>query len=176
MDNPAALKLIERRYADVHGAAPNLGFPAWCFQGRSGIVGAALGFQRAHHGRLFLEAYLDAPVETYLSPLFGTVVDRKNIVEIGSMAANTAQAMIALWTRAANDLSSEADIAVAVLTAPLRSMFRRLGLILHELAPACADRLGNAASQWGSYYDLDPIVCAGRIIEGQARLARQRPA
>lgn len=176
MNSQSARTLIERRYADVHGASPNLNYPAFSLHGCNGVVGAALGFRRADRGALFLEAYLDAPVETYVTAAFGQSVARCDIVEIGSMAADTAQAMIGLWARAANDLGDQAEIAVAVLTAPLRSMFRRLGLTLHELLPAQADRLGAAAGQWGRYYELDPIVCAGRIVEGQARLARRRPA
>ena len=81
-------------------------------------------------------------------------------------------ARIDLWADTANDLGGSAEIAVAVLTAPLRSMFRRLGLRLHEIAAARPERLGASAQQWGSYYQLDPVICAGFISEGQDRLAR----
>ena len=172
MDHQSALTMIERRYADVHGAVPNFDFPFLAAHARDGVIGAALGFRRAGEGRLFLEAYLDAPVEVHLSTLLGRRVARHDIVEIGNMAAETASAMVALWARAANDLGNQAEIAVAVLTSSLRTMLRRLGVTLHELAPAQPHRLGVAVARWGRYYTQDPIVCAGFIAEGQAGLAR----
>lgn len=172
MDRDAALQLINRRYADVHGAVPGLDYAVFHVHRRAGAIGAALGYRRADSGRLFLEAYLDAPIEELLAVATGRTIVRRDIVEIGNLAADTAPAMVALWTLASNDLAGEAEIAVAVLTAPLRHMFRRLGVTLHILAPATPERLGTAARDWGRYYLNDPQVCAGAIADGQARLAR----
>ena len=71
--------------------------------------------------RLFLETYLDAPVELMLSGCMGRSVRRADVVEIGNLASCNATAMVALWARTANDLGNDAEIAVAVLTAPLSS-------------------------------------------------------
>ena len=68
--------------------------------------------------------------------------------------------------------AGDAEIAVAVLTAPLRRMFQRLGVNLVPLAKADPARLGPERAIWGSYYENDPVVCAGLVAEGQARLAR----
>ncbi|CAN5164287.1 thermostable hemolysin [soil metagenome] len=171
MHHQAAVALIERRYADVHGATPNLDFPAFATHARNGVIGAALGFRRADTGPLFLEAYLDDAIERHLSHIFQRSIMRHDIVEIGNMAAETAPAMVALWARAANDLGNQAEVAVAVLTTSLRAMLRRLGVVLYEIAPARPERLGRTASKWGAYYEKDPIVCAGLIAEGQSRLA-----
>lgn len=172
MHHQPAVSLIERRYADVYGATPNLDFPSFATHACNGVIGAALGFRRAETGPLFLEAYLDDTIERHLSSIFQRPIMRHDIVEIGNMAAETATAMVALWARAANDLGDQAEIAVAVLTSSLRTMLRRLGVVLHEIAPARSERLGSAAGNWGAYYDQDPVVCAGLIAEGQARLAR----
>jgi Thermostable hemolysin len=51
-------------------------------------------------------------------------------------------------------------------------MFRRLGVTLHEIEPARANRIGDAASSWGDYYNQNPIICAGLIADGQDRLSR----
>ena len=120
----------------------------------------------------FSQGRPDRSIEQELSNLFERTVTRGDIVEIGNLASDNAMAMISLWAEAANDLGSEAEIAVAVLTAPLRSMFRRLGVTLYEIAPARPERLGEKAEQWGAYYQLEPMVCAGFIAEGQQRLAR----
>lgn len=172
MDRDAIEKLISRRYADAHGAMPTVSFTHFHAHGSGTAIGAVLGYRRADLGKLFLEAYLDRPVEDMLGAALGRSFRRHDIVEIGNLAASNAPAMIALWAQASNDLADEAEIAVAVLTAPLRSMFRRLGITLHEIAPARIERLGAEGAQWGRYYASDPVVCAGFIADGQDRLSR----
>ncbi len=172
MDRTAIVELISARYAQEHGAVPDLGYPVFRGYAAGCKVGAGLGYRRADTGPLFLENYLDVPVEQAVGSAFGRDYARCHIVEIGNMAAETAPAMIALWAEASNDLGHEAEIAVAVLTAPLRGMFGRLGVKLTELGRADPARLGASARQWGQYYRQDPIICASSIADGQACLAR----
>jgi hypothetical protein len=138
-----------------------------------------VGYRRAADEALFLERYLDAPVEELVSRAIGRPTRRENIVEIGNLAADDAFAMIELWGTAANDLGAACEVAVATLTAPLRSMFARIGLPLAVLAPAIIERSDNPAD-WGRYYESDPKVCAGVIADGQraigAFLSRRRRA
>ena len=98
-------------------------------------------------------------------------VPRKDIIEDGNFAAETAIAMIELWGAAANDLAGRSAIAVATLTAPLRRIFTRIGVPIVEIAPARPEALGAAAAEWGRYYETDPRVCAGIIREGQAAIS-----
>ncbi|MEZ5654903.1 MAG: thermostable hemolysin [Sphingobium sp.] len=172
MPDRVAANLISRRYATVHGAEVVPCFTEFMAQGIGLETVAVLGYRRAERDRLFLESYLDSPIEQELTQLFGRQILRRDIIEIGNLASESALAMIALWADAANDLGGQAEIAVAVLTAPLRSMFRRLGVTLHEIAPATVEKVGETARGWGNYYQLEPIVCAGFIAEGQERLAR----
>lgn len=172
MDRSSVLDLVKSRYAARHGAVPAISYTELRGEKRGDRVCAALGYRRAHREPLFLEAYLDAPVEDVLAPQLGRPIARADIVEIGNLASCNAAAMISLWARTANDLGNEAEIAVAVLTSPLRKMFARLGVRLMELAPADPARVAADGSDWGRYYDLDPIVCAGLISDGQDRLAR----
>jgi hypothetical protein len=161
-------ELIDRKYREAFGARLNPSFSDWMAQGE----GSALGYRRAGPDPLFLEAYLDQPVEMLVSKALGQIVDRDAIVEIGNFAADNALAMIELWGSAANDLGGSSEVAVATLTAPLRSMFARIGLPILPLAPADPARLGGAAGEWGSYYASDPMVCMGVIAEGQAAIGR----
>jgi hypothetical protein len=172
MQDSAAGQLIARQYRLAHGAVIQPCFGHLATREVRGRVAAALGYRRAAREGLFLETYLDQPIEAMLSSLFSRTITRHDIVEIGNLASDNATAMVALWADAANDLGGDAEIAVAVLTAPLRAMFRRLGLTLHEIAPADPARLGDEAAQWGGYYQLDPMICAGFISEGQQKLAR----
>lgn len=163
--------LIRRRYRDVFGAAIQPAFGAWREAGSGDRTHAALGYRRAGAEPLFLEAYLDQPVEEVILARTGRPVARGAIVEIGNFASDNAMAMIALWGAAANDLGGSSEVAVATLTAPLRGMFARIGVPVVALAPADPARLGASASAWGSYYATDPHVCMGDIADGQRAIA-----
>jgi hypothetical protein len=169
---PNPVNFIQTRFAAVHGARAPVGYARFMSRMRSGQHGAALGFRRASEGRLFLEAYLDGPVEQLLAQRLGWQVQRARIVEIGSLAANSPQELIKLWCSAACELIEDSDVGVAVLTRRLRVMLRRIGITLHELAPALPDRLGAAGAEWGSYYSNDPVVCAGELADARRQLAK----
>jgi len=118
-----------------------------------------------------LEDYLDRPIEDLVSDLYGRAIARERIVEIGAHASEQSRATVALWARAARYLDGIADVAVAVLTAPLRGMFDRLGIEVVELCDADPARLPDAGVSWGQYYELRPKVCAGLIAPARPTLA-----
>jgi len=162
--------LIKPKYREVLGARLSPSFETFMHVGSRAANGAALGYQRAGSEPLFLERYLDCPIEAAVTAALGREVERSAIVEIGNFAAVDAMAMVALWGAAANDLGERSEVAVATLTAPLRGMFARIGVPLHPLAAARPERMGSGAQDWGRYYELDPQVCAGVIAEGQAAI------
>ncbi len=132
---------------------------------------AALAIRRAADEPLFLEAYLDVPIETAVSGIYGRPIDRDQIVEIGCLAAVPTPALLTLWGQTALRLSERHDIAVATLTRSLRRMFARVGLPFVELTPADPQRLpGDLCDLWGRYYEAAPIVCAGNIALGATAL------
>jgi len=172
MPRHAESQFVGRRYRDAFGAhiAPNFAAYLTCETGREST--AALGYARAGAAPLFLEAYLDDPVEALVSAAYARPVTRTQIIEVGNFAAINPLAMVCLWGAAANDLASRGEIAVATMTSSLRGMFRRIGVPIVEIARARPERLGTAAADWGSYFDQDPMVCAGAILDGQLALNR----
>ena len=167
MQKDEARQLISERFQTDFGATPAFGHGHY----RDCAGRAALGFTRARDLPLFVEQYLDVKVEQLASQLFGRRIERSAIVEIGNLAANSAHALVELWSATANDLGGSSEIAVATLTAPLRGMFARIGLPFVIAAPARPERLGAGAQQWGSYYAQDPQVCFGEIAAGQQALS-----
>ncbi len=165
------VKFIAQRYFAAHGASARISYNRFMSRMRDAGSGAAVGFRRAGDGMLFLESYFDEPVEQLLQRELGTRIARKRIVEIGGLAANSPSSLIALWNSVAWELGEDTDIGVAVLIRPLRAMFRRLGITLHELLPARGERLGALRAQWGTYYENDPVVCAGSLLEARQQLA-----
>jgi hypothetical protein len=163
---------VADRFDRVHSATPCLDYPAWIqIRDQSRRPSATLGFRDASEGPLFLEAYLDQPIEALVSAALDKDIDRSEIVEIGCLAAIPSRSLIELWCETAETLRESHRVAVATLTRPLRSMFARVGIPFVELHMADPARLADAES-WGRYYQLDPVICCGEIAQGAALLER----
>jgi AcrR family transcriptional regulator len=138
-----------------------------------GIVAAA-GYRRAGDGPLFLEAYLDAPVERLLAPGAGTAPSRPAIVEVGHLAAARAGEGRHLIRLLGAHLATQGfQWVVGTLTEELRHLFVRLGVAPLALGRADPRLLGDAARCWGSYYDHSPVVLAGFLPQALRQLARR---
>lgn len=55
-------------------------------------------------------------------------------------------------------------------TDPLHAMMARLGLEPHIIAQADQNKVPDAESTWGSYYEHQPRVLAGNLQKGLERL------
>jgi len=128
---------------------------------------AALGIRPAAEGELFLESYLDAPIENSLAAHFKCPVDRSRVVEIGNLSSTHGGGARALIVTLTAYLSGAAyEWAVFTATPKVRNNFAKLGIELVPLAQADKTRLGEDQHNWGSYYDQGPMVVAGRIAHG----------
>lgn len=156
---------IEDSYASAWGSQISVHYPTlMSVQDEKGEIYAVVGFRSAAEEPLFLEQYLDAPVESALTTLLGVAVGRGAVVEIGSLASNGRGATIFLFAALARHLlASGAEFAVATATDALRGIFHRAGLGSLKLATANPDRLIDHGLSWGTYYRADPEVLAGSI-------------
>lgn len=128
---------------------------------------AAAGYAAAGVQELFLEQYLDEPVERTLGRAVGRPVARNDVVEVGNLAAVSAGMARALIPLLARHLHRMGYRWVAfTATRALRNSFHRLGLQPLVLAPADPARLPDGGVSWGSYYAQDPVVMGGRISLG----------
>lgn len=136
---------------------------------RDGELLAAAGFRPAGMGRLFLERYLEQPVESLLE------VPREAIVEVGHLAARRAGEGRRLILQLA-PLLAELGYrwVVCTLTEELRQLFLRLGLAPLALGRADPGRLGQEAADWGRYYEHAPVVLAGSLDAALPALQRRR--
>jgi hypothetical protein len=176
MFDTAVRSLIHDCYTTVHDARPAADYPTYLSVGAPEAPLAVLGFRGAAAGPIFLERYLDQTIEHVLTQKLGRPVSRNRIIELGDHASRRPTATVALWCEAAAALHGQAEIAVAVLTRPLRQMFERLGFDLMALGPARMEALGSEGMQWGRYYDADPVVCAGDIAACRSVLEKARRA
>lgn len=133
-----------------------------------GRIQAALGMRPAEHDRLFLETYLDRPIEQRLAIETGCSVDRASVMEVGNLAVSSAGGGRHLITVLTSYLHASGHQWVVFTIGPvLQNSFRRLGLPLIDLGPAEEEALDAAErAAWGSYYAQKPRVMAGRVADG----------
>ncbi|MEH6472182.1 MAG: thermostable hemolysin [Halopseudomonas sp.] len=140
-------------------------------------IQAAVGYQSAATGALFLEQYFDLPIEQTLSQTSATKVSREQILEVGNLASCSSG-----WTRqlilslAPFYYQQGFEWLVITVTPRVLNSFHKLGIGLEliPLAAADPDRLQQDPARWGRYYQEQPLVMAGHIGKGIARLRKNR--
>jgi hypothetical protein len=133
---------------------------------------AAAGYRSAGTGRLFLESYLQAPIERVLAAHHGVAPPRARIVEVGHLAAARAGEGLRLVRLLGPYLAALGfHWVVCTLTEELRHLFERLGVAPLVLGRADPGALGEHARQWGRYYEHHPMVLAGHLPRALQQLA-----
>lgn len=162
-------RYIAQRYRQRYGATLRTWFPVLVSLQVEGCIVAAAGYRDGAEP-LFLERYLDAPIERCLRD----AVPRERIVEAGQFAAIRPGAGRLLVPLMARHLHARGYAwAVSTLTLELHHLFTRIGLTPDTLATADAQRLSAAErADWGSYYEHAPQVCASRLADIVRQLQR----
>lgn len=139
----------------------------------AGRLLAVLGLRNPEADRLFLEHYLDRPIEQQLGAAIGCQVERDKLIEVGNFAVATAGGGRWLIT-ALTALLHAAGRSWAVFTCGpiLKNAFDRLGIELIDLSIADPCRLPPAESaRWGSYYASKPRVMAANVPQSHRILS-----
>lgn len=159
---------IRQVYARHHGAVVRQFMPWLVSLNEGDSIVAAAGYRLAD-GPLFLENYLDAPVEVLLSAQ-GSPVARGRIAEVGHLAATRAGEGRRLIRRLGPHLAQrQVEWVVSTLTEELRHLFVRMGVTPLAIGTADPRRLGAQAADWGRYYDHHPMVLAGHLPQALRR-------
>lgn len=136
----------------------------------AGQWAAAAGINLADEGPLFLEHYLDSPVEDVISRMVGQPVSREEIAEVGNLAALQAGSTRKLIVKLTETLQANQRPWVCfTATRSLINSFNKLGLSPVIMVAADSSRVPNPAA-WGSYYDHQPQVAFGNVVLGYASL------
>jgi hypothetical protein len=150
--------------ADVQSFMPTL----LAFRDASAALCGVIGLRRAAGSHLYLERYLDAPVEVALSAATGTAVHRDHIVEVGNLAGRNCRAAMRMVAQVPAYLLAERYCwIVFTATSTVRQILAGLGAPLIELAPADVARVAGGRDHWGSYYETDPRVFAGYLPDSR---------
>lgn len=166
---------VQRVYAAKFGAQVRHFAPVLVgLHDAQGRLLAAAGYRKAQTGPLFLERYLDRPVQQLLYGADAHEGLRRSIVEVGHLAAERAGEGRRLIMMLGPLLASQGlEWVVSTLTQELRHLFVRLGVAPLALGLADPQDLGNDADDWGDYYQHHPVVLAGQIPLAVQRLAQR---
>ncbi len=136
------------------------------YRADGGLIGAC-GLNPAITGALYLERYLDKPVEQVASSKLNKRISRDGLVEIGNFAcaeSGNARTMFAALCRLLYE--NQLEYVVFTGTHKLRNVFHHLHLVPEELAAALPEHIGTEAQTWGSYYLSSPSVMVGDLSQG----------
>lgn len=163
---------IRERFAARYGARVRHFMPTLLqLEDDSGVRHGAVGVRSAARESLFLERYLDRPVETEIARRSGFSPARERIVEVGNLAAQGAgHARLLIVALTSLLVAQGFDWVVFTGTPEVLNSFSRLDLGPLPLGEADPARMGGELADWGSYYDSRPMVMAGNIRLGHERL------
>ena len=141
-----------------------------CLQG-------AAGARHADGQYLFLEQYLDVPVEQAIRLFAGSAVSRAKVVELGNLSVTRPAltypfiSLIGAWLQ-----TYGIEWLVFALTRTLQKVFSRADVELLDLGAAEPSRLQRSANHWGSYYEHGPRVMAARLNPGLVNFQSHHPS
>jgi hypothetical protein len=165
---------VGRVFAERYGARLTAFAPVLVSLSDDAGLVAAAGYRPAYGGALFLERYLEAPVESLLEQRLGYAAARAGIVEVGHLAAARAGEGRRLIARLGPHLAALGfQWVVGTLTEELRQLFVRIGVAPLALGRADAQALGDEAHAWGRYYEHRPMVLAGHLPHALRRLQQR---
>jgi hypothetical protein len=164
-----AEQFIAQRFDQVHRARISVFMPVLIAVIVKDEIRAVAGIRDASEQPLFLEHYLDQPVERAISSKAESTagINRRRIAEIGNLASVDRQATLKLYPLLARYLDQHGyDWAVFTGCSSLQRMFRLLGIRTVQLGRALQSRLPADQQTWGSYYEDNPSVVAGKVSGG----------
>jgi hypothetical protein len=151
--------------AAIHGFMPQLALYRH-HTGREGVIGV----RSAADQPLFLEHYLDAPIQLMIAEASGQAVSRSRIAEVGQFVVDDRDIVGSFFRDLVPFLRREGfDWVCFTGTNRIRAILKRVGLNGLAVATAAADRAAPTGDHWGNYYDHEPIVIVGKLDDPRGR-------
>jgi len=160
---------VQNAFARKHDASVTSFMPTLLsFRDAGGALRGVIGLRSAAPRPLYLEQYLEQPVEAAIVTATGQAVQRHQVVEVGNLAGvNCRAAMRMVAALPAYLLASEFRWIVFTATSAVRSILQGFDAPLVELARADGSRVASGTDRWGRYYENDPRVLAGYLPESR---------
>jgi hypothetical protein len=130
----------------------------------AGRLEGVAGVRFAAASPLYLERYLDVPIEARIERCAGVRADRSAIVELGNFACRDSR-IARLFISSLPAYLLEHDLAWIAFTATtaVRRILQGLGGRTFDLGAADGACVRDGADDWGHYYTHQPRVLAGYL-------------
>jgi hypothetical protein len=170
---------VRERFAAKHGASVRSFMPTLLsFRDRQGELRGVAGVRGADESPLYLESYLDRPIECQVTERLAALpggprdvprpVRRDEIVEVGNLAGSNCRAAVRMVAQLPIYLMSRRySWIVFTATSSVRQILAGFGAPLIELGRADAARVAAAPDGWGRYYETDPRLYAGYLPDAE---------
>lgn len=133
----------------------------------SGATGV-IGFRGAADEPLFLESYLDEPVESVIRYAARHAILRSEVVEVGQFIVDDKTIVLDFFRDLAPFLQSRGYEWVCFTgTNRIRTLLTKVGFSGKPVAAASQDKVSDAAVNWGTYYRFEPRVIVGKLSDPQ---------
>ena len=167
-DRPELERFIYNSFKSAYGAQVKHFMPLLVsLRDAKGDLIAVCGFRNAGAEKLFLETYVDEPIDAVLSSKSGKEVARKDIVEVGNFAVfppGMSRHMITVLAAYIHTIGAKWIVFTAI--PKIRNAWKRLGVNLLQICEASKERLDcDCREEWGNYYDTCPYVVAVNVPE-----------
>ncbi len=162
-------QFVRHRFERTHGAQVRSFMPTLLsIEDRWGQRVGVIGLRCAAEGPLYLEQYLDLPIERAIADGAVTLPPaRREIVEIGNLACPSGRAgLLAISVLPAYLIARGYAWIAFTATRTVRRLLEELDAPNFELAEARESRVAAAPDHWGSYYAQEPRVHAARLCDG----------
>jgi hypothetical protein len=168
-------RFVRDVFASRHGARVCSFMPSLlAMRNDNNAICSVAGFRCAADQDLFLERYLDEPIECAIASSCGQPVDRSQIVEVGNLAGRNCRSAMRLVLDLPRILLDRGHRwMVFTATDTVRGILASYQAPLLDLAAATASRAHGTGDEWGRYYDSNPRVMVGYLPDGLA-LRRRR--
>ncbi len=124
------------------------------------LMGVA-GLRPAGSEALFVEHYLDSPIELEIAQHSGVPTLREKVLEIGNLAGQVPGVTRALFPLLTELIYKRGYVwSVCNTTSAVRNTLSRLDIPFLPLVRALPERLGASRFAWGSYYAQETVVIA----------------
>lgn len=122
------------------------------------------GIRPADAGALYLERYLDEPIEDRIRRHTGVRADRSAIVELGNFACRDSRVARMFMTLLPACLLGRGLSWIAfTATVPVRRILQSLGARTYDLGSADGACARDGVDDWGRYYTHQPRILAGYL-------------
>lgn len=164
---------VHARFRRTHGANVVTFMPSLLLMTDSrGQIEAVVGCRRAGHAPLYLERYLEQPIEAAIAARTGSRISRSQVVEVGNFAASSSRVAATFMSfLAPHFLDRGLTWITFTATDSIRRILASLGARCADLGGADGAQTAGGPDRWGSYYSHDP-----RVMAGYLPLARRIPA